>query len=46
MNQVPVRNTAEMMTPPSVTEGTTRQLGSEAATQHFDANVKTSNENR
>ncbi len=46
MNQVPVRNTAEMTIPPSVTEGTTRHLGSEAATQHFDANVKTSNENR
>ncbi len=46
MNQVPVRNTAEMAPPPSVTEGTTRHLGSEAATQHFDADVKTSNENR
>ncbi len=45
MNQVAARNTAEMAPPPSVTEGTTRHLGSEAATQHFDANVKTSNEN-
>ncbi|MFN2455571.1 MAG: zinc-ribbon domain-containing protein [Pyrinomonadaceae bacterium] len=26
--------------PPSVTEGTTRHLGSEAATQHFDATVE------
>ncbi len=46
VNQIPPRNTAEMAPPPSVTEGTTRHLSSEAATQHFDANVKTSNENR
>lgn len=31
--------------PPSITEGTTRHLGSEAATQHFEANVKKSSEN-
>ena len=33
----PIRNTGELMpTPPSVTEGTTRHLGVEAATKHFD----------
>jgi len=46
-DQVPARNTADMAMPPaSVTEGTTRHLGSEAATQHIDANVKIRNENR
>ncbi len=46
MNRISPRNTAEITPPPSVTEGTTRHLSSEAATQHFDANVKTSNEQR
>ena len=33
----PIRNTGELRaTPPSVTEGTTRHLGVEAATKHFD----------
>ena len=30
------RNTGEMVPPPSVTEGTTRHLGAEAPTRHFD----------
>jgi len=35
---LPQRNTGELMPPPpSVTEGTTRHLGVEAATRHFDA---------
>jgi hypothetical protein len=34
----PVRNTGELVAPPpSVTEGTTRHLGAEAPTRHFDA---------
>lgn len=34
----PVRNTGELIAPPpSVTEGTTRHLGAEAPTRHFDA---------
>ena len=34
----PVRNTGELVAPPpSVTEGTTRHLGSEAPTRHFGA---------
>lgn len=33
----PTRNTGELMAPPpSVTEGTTRHLGAEAPTRHFD----------
>lgn len=33
----PVRNTGELVAPPpSVTEGTTRHLGAEAPTRHFD----------
>lgn len=33
----PTRNTGELVAPPpSVTEGTTRHLGAEAATRHFD----------
>ncbi len=38
------RNTTSFASPPSITEGTTRHLGSEAATQHFEANVKKSSE--
>ncbi len=35
---LPSRQTGELMsTPPSVTEGTTRHLGAEAATRHFGA---------
>ncbi len=35
---MPVRNTGELLAPPpSVTEGTTRHLGVEAPTRHFDA---------
>ena len=35
---LPVRNTGELVgPPPSVTEGTTRHLGAEAPTRHFDA---------
>jgi len=38
MNQLPRRNTGELMpSPPSVTEGTTRHLGAEAPTRHLDA---------
>ena len=38
MGNLPPRNTAELMPPvPSVTEGTTRHLGAEAATRHFDS---------
>ena len=34
----PARNTGELVAPPpSVTEGTTRHLGAEAPTKHFDA---------
>lgn len=34
---LPARNTGEMLPPPpSVTEGTTRHLGAEAPTRHFD----------
>ncbi|MDQ2936320.1 MAG: zinc ribbon domain-containing protein [Acidobacteriota bacterium] len=34
----PTRNTGELVAPPpSVTEGTTRHLGAEAPTRHFDA---------
>jgi hypothetical protein len=34
---LPVQRTGELMTPvPSVTEGTTRHLGAEAPTRHFD----------
>ena len=36
--QLPVPRTGELMTPaPSVTEGTTRHLGAEAQTRHFDS---------
>jgi hypothetical protein len=35
---IPQRNTGELLPPPpSVTEGTTRHLGSESATRHLDA---------
>jgi hypothetical protein len=37
MNTLPARNTGELVPPPSVTEGTTRHLGAEAATRHFDS---------
>jgi hypothetical protein len=34
----PVRNTGELVAPPpSVTEGTTRHLGAETPTRHFDS---------
>jgi hypothetical protein len=32
---LPARNTGELAPPPSVTEGTTRHLGTEAPTRHF-----------
>lgn len=36
-NSFPARNTGEMMAPPpSVVEGTTRHLGAESPTKHFD----------
>jgi zinc-ribbon domain len=34
---MPQRDTGELLPPPSVTEGTTRHLGSEGATRHLDA---------
>jgi hypothetical protein len=35
--EIPTRNTGELVAPPpSVTEGTTRHLGAEAPTRHFD----------
>jgi hypothetical protein len=38
VNTFPVANTGELVSPPpSVTEGTTRHLGAEAATRHFDS---------
>jgi hypothetical protein len=37
LQSLPVARTGELMTPvPSVTEGTTRHLGAEAPTRHFD----------
>jgi hypothetical protein len=33
----PARKTGELVPPPSVTEGTTRHLGAEAPTRHFDS---------
>jgi hypothetical protein len=37
VNAFPVRSTGELVSPPaSVTEGTTRHLGAEAPTRHFD----------
>lgn len=47
-NDLTPRDTVELMSspPPSVTEGTTRHLGSEAATQHFDAGVERHGENK
>jgi hypothetical protein len=37
VNTFPARNTGELVPPPpSVTEGTTRHLGAEAPTRHFD----------
>jgi hypothetical protein len=37
VNSFPVRSTGELVPPPpSVTEGTTRHLGAEAPTRHFD----------
>lgn len=39
VDMFPTRNTGELVAPPpSVTEGTTRHLGAEAATRHFDKN--------
>ena len=39
----PPRNTGELVaTPPSVTEGTTRHLGAEVPTKHFDATSEAS----
>jgi hypothetical protein len=36
--EIPARNTGELLAPPpSVTEGTTRHLGAEAPTRHFNA---------
>jgi hypothetical protein len=38
--EIPRRNTGELVPPPpSVTEGTTRHLGVEAATRHLDASA-------
>lgn len=38
VNSFPARNTGELVPPPpSVTEGTTRHLGAEASTRHFDS---------
>ena len=38
IQNLPDRRTAELRTPiPSVTEGTTRHLGAEAPTRHFDS---------
>jgi hypothetical protein len=38
VNTFAVRNTGELVSPPpSVTEGTTRHLGAEASTRHFDS---------
>ena len=37
---LPRRNTAELMQPPSVTEGTTRHLGDEMQTKHLETPVK------
>jgi len=37
VSALPERNTGELVQPPSVTEGTTRHLGSEARTRHLDA---------
>ncbi len=38
--EFPPRNTGELVPPPpSVTEGTTRHLGVEAATRHLDASA-------
>ncbi len=36
-NLFPARNTGELPSPPSVTEGTTRHLSAEAQTRHLDA---------
>lgn len=37
VDELPTRNTGELVAPPpSVTEGTTRHLGAEAPTRHFD----------
>jgi hypothetical protein len=37
VDEFPVRNTGELVAPPpSVTEGTTRHLGAEAPTRHFE----------
>jgi zinc ribbon protein len=37
ISALPERNTGEIVPPPSVTEGTTRHLGTEARTRHLDA---------
>ena len=43
MTAFPARNTGELIAPPaSVTEGTTRHLGAEAPTKHFDATTEAS----
>ena len=43
MPSLPARNTGELLAPPpSVTEGTTRHLGAEAPTRHFDASSEAS----
>ncbi|MFN2512173.1 MAG: zinc ribbon domain-containing protein [Pyrinomonadaceae bacterium] len=41
VNSFPRRNTGELVpTPPSVTEGTTRHLGTEAPTRHLEASTE------
>ncbi len=40
VNSFPRRNTGELESPPSVTEGTTRHLGAEAPTRHLDASTE------
>lgn len=45
MNTLTPRNTAELVPPPSVTEGTTRHLSVEAPTRHFDTPVEKTVEN-
>ncbi len=37
LNALPPRNTAQLVPPPSVTEGTTRHLGAEAPTRHLES---------
>ncbi len=40
VNSFPRNNTGELVSPPSVTEGTTRHLGAEAPTRHLDASTE------